>query len=972
MSSLANKFNKKKKLVAHGKHKKKAPIPSNIIMVNEIEKSKKNADTFIEESKLPVLEIDSLTYSVMTKETCQKLSVCEIKNPNKTDPTSSVEDPRLGTIENNILCSTCEKTNEDCPGHPGIINLPTNIIHPFFKQYAVQVLKSICVYCCKLLMTEKVIKEKGFFSHAGYSRLKAISDESKNFTCRSPKCGVNYTFKSTKASFSEFLVVPYIIKKGKVEQDGHLSADRIKQIFNCISEKDAFLMGFNKNHPKNFIVDFIPVMPISARPYNYMENERKDNYLTIKYGEIISKIIEAEQYDLPAQKEEIYEAISIFYGDLIKISESSKNNSRVGNADSIKSINELLSGKTGYLKCHIMGKRCDYTGRTPLGPNRSLNFGYVAPPNEFKNITMMEKVTTYNLEDLRNYSQEGNIIFLCPSKGKLAGRKLKFDISKHTLNVGDTVHRKIRNGDSILFNRQPTLHRQGMLGYVCDFQDKFSIGVHLSSTSGHNADFDGDEGNVHVLQDTAANLEAKFVMSSINCIMSFTNSSPQASLVYNSITGAFLLTREEVMFTKKEFEEGLNSIYKYAKNDYVKNNYATLEQRIKNTSVKMYSGRGLFSVLFPPDFYYTRSKSGDVKVKIDNGILQRGQLKKSDVGGSPNSIVQCLWKWHGKQVTANYITAANFLLNWYLEKSGMSVGIKDCMVKKRDRTFFKEEKEKILKKLEEEVLALPIADESSSKIDQENYKNKLVSKLEKSKKEIKILFFPDNPSKESLLENDNSLKIMLESKGSEAKATEMIGLCGQVFIGQNIPQKTLSGKKRWVTTYDIKDNRPESRGFCKNGYFDGLDPDEYFAQAQSGREGLIGTAVMTKHSGSLYKKILKAQEDLIINYDGSVRNQVGIIYQFCYANGFSTQDSVKDSTEDNDTIYSFFNSKDLCGRINSESGFDNSNLKDIIVDSVKSINKKYGVKEEEIESEEEVDDDEAFSAYVDQEMEIDD
>ena len=172
-----------------------------------------------------------------------------------------------------------------------------------------------------------------------------------------------------------------------------------------------------------------------------------------------------------------------------------------------------------------MGKRCDYTGRTPLGPNRSLNFGYIAPPDEMRKITISEKITNYNISFMNDYASKGNIVYLCPNKGNLSGRKLKFDISKHTLSIGDTVHRKLKNGDSVLFNRQPTLHRQGMLGYICDFQDKYSIGIHLSSTPGHNADFDGDEGNIHVLQDIASNLEAKFVMSSINCIMSFSYSS---------------------------------------------------------------------------------------------------------------------------------------------------------------------------------------------------------------------------------------------------------------------------------------------------------------------------------------------------------------------------------------------------------------------------------------------------------------
>ena len=151
-------------------------------------------------------------------------------------------------------------------------------------------------------MTENIIRDKGFFSYTGYSRLKEISEESKHFTCTNPTCSAKYFYKTTKSCTNEYLSIPYIIKKGKFEEEGYLPVDRIKHIFNCISYKDAFLMGFNKNHPSNFIVDFIPVMPISSRPYNYMENDKKDNYLTIKYGEIISKKIESEQYELSCSK----------------------------------------------------------------------------------------------------------------------------------------------------------------------------------------------------------------------------------------------------------------------------------------------------------------------------------------------------------------------------------------------------------------------------------------------------------------------------------------------------------------------------------------------------------------------------------------------------------------------------------------------------------------------------------------------
>ena len=971
MSAIVNKFNIKKKKLAPRKKLTEDETQNPVVkIINYIEKQKLTVDNFIQESKLKKYDIDSLTFSVMDEETINKLSVCQITNVNKNiTNTHTTEDPRLGTIENNIQCSTCDRFNENCPGHPGIINLPVKIIHPFYKDYVIKVLKCICIHCNNLIMSPELIKEKGFLKLQDNERLKAIAKESEKLPCRNPNCGVNYRFKSSRKEEKDFRYLEYTIKKGKLEEKGFLPVDKIKQNFECMTQTDINMLGFNNNHPKNFIIDFIPVVPLSARPYDYMNGEKKDNYLTSLYESVLLKKIESDQYNNLSMKEGNYNDIAnIYLGNIIKNSDAG--NKVGGRKETGKSIDELIGKKTGLMRKNIMGKRCDYACRTVIGSNRSLNFGYVAPPVKMKNITVPEKITPYNIEFYREYAKQGNILFLCPSKGSLYGIKLKFNIDKHQLNIGDTVHRKLKDGDPVIFNRQPTLHRQGMLGYKCQFQDKDSVGLHLSSTGGHNADFDGDEGNEHIPQDIKSQMEIRTIMSSENCIMSFTYSKPQASLVYNSVTSAYLLTQDDTFLTKKEFYTGLEAISMYSKTDYSARNFKKIEQLDEFKNNDKISGKLMFSVLLPEDFYYTRTtKKGDIK--IANGILKFGVLSKSDVGSAPNSIIQSLWKWYGKNVAAEFISDANFLLNWYINLTGMTVGIKDCIP--NNRKLFLEEKEKILNNVANTIDSLPALSKDASLFDIEERESKIENLLKTARTNIFNLVTAKDSE---FLDKNNSLITMYKSggKGTDKNMKEIICLLGQIYVDEKRPKKKLSDNKRWLTTFNIDDDSLESRGFAKHSFLEGLDPDEYFAQAQSGRLGLIATAVMTRKSGEMNREIIKAQEDLVLQNDGSVRNQSGAIFQFCYGSGLAPQNSVIDKTINDEKIYSFFNSKELCGRINSRYGMEYSSLTDLVKSNINDINKKYNFNSSKEENVEEEDDTleqyaEAFDED-DEEMEI--
>ena len=957
--SLAAKFNRKKKVESAAPGPRKRPLNKH---VNTVEKILKNIENFIADQDISLAEVKGISFSVFEKEILKRQSVCKINNINgAVDNTGSLEDPRMGTIENYQLCTTCEKTNDECTGHLAMMELPVDIIHPFFRATVIQVLNCICHTCNKLLITDSIIVEKGINLLSGTKKLRAIVEASKKIKeCSNPACSIQPVYKDMKNSEGDHWPrdVPYFIKKGKKEEDFFMSVEAIKKKLDFISDKDAKILGFNLNHPRNFIIDYIPVIPLNDRPYNETgTKDRKDHPLTFAYKDILLKNLESMQYEDRDDKENCYSDILKFYSFLIK------NNSKeytLAQKEPIKSITDLLTHKEGLIRSNLMGKRCDYTGRTVLGPNNDIKFGSLAVPEGMKKITMPENITIYNIERIKVLAKEGKIKYFCPKNGNLAGRKLKFDINKHMdkLTIGDRIDRESEDGDYFIFNRQPTLHRYGMLGYEAKFQDKLTIGVHLSSTEGHNADFDGDEGNLHLVQTTSAQTEARLLMTPIYCMMNSGSSSPVASLIYNSITGAYLMTHENKSMSVDMFNEGVDHIKEKMGEDYVNRNMANIDDRLHG--IGKFSYYGLCSLLFPPDFWYMNS------CHISEGVLRYGNISKQ-CKSSHNGIIQTIYKNYGKQSAADFISAANFLFNWFLTKQGFSLSIKDIVISSlaKEEEFY-EERNKYINIMNKELNNLALLEKDADKYKEEEREENITNIVHGTSLKIGSFFMDNILDKET-----NSINIMSKeksgAKGEKSKLLAVISSLGQIFVNQKLPEKTINKKSRWLTSFSVNDTTAESIGFCKKSFFEGIDPNPYFANAQDGRRGMIDTAVNTKSTGYLQRSMIKAQEDLIANYDGSVRNQTNIIFQFSYGAGFNPSDMVLDDTESDFSVFSFINMKDLCGNINSKNGFHDFNLTGKIKNIIKDINKNYGMIEEEKEDN---DNDEVEDDY-EHEMEAD-
>ena len=665
------------------------------------------AQNDISDSELPNLTLNSIVYGTMTREKMEKISVCKINKilqKKKEDTDFTTDDHRLGSLENNSLCGSCRKTNDECPGHYSMIDLPRKYIHPLFRDSAIKTLQCICWRCYKPLINPDILKE---IQLSGNQKLTYIANESKNIehpkgSCQQHPNSTYHFFRNPifktgtgprtvkgkvigtptsgiKDSVDIFAQIKIMRGKKQEFQNFIIKPEMVYTIFSNLDDSDVKLLGFEghfkdknwvwNNHPLNFIIDFIPVIPPSARPYVKREGVRKDDFITKFYDDILA---EREKYfNNPEGQEEFSAKILFYYSHIIDNGDKAYKKS---GADIIKSFKDRLVGKHELIRGSLMGKRSDYTGRTVLGPNGKLEFGEIAPPSIMRStLTIPEHVTKYNIEFIKQLSSKDEILCLIPKFGKLSGRKLKFNKNKHEIKVGDIVERFSRDGDAIIFNRQPTLQKQSMCAYRCIFQNKLSTGIHITSTTGHNADFDGDEGNIHMLQSVQAQVEAKTFVSSPACIMSGINSSPVGGIIYNGATGGYLLSDDNVSLNDEEFKEGFESM------NYATKNYDTLNERLillkieHNVEIPKRSGKALCSLLFPEDFWYTNGK-----VTIRHGVLIKGRLSKKNMGPSPNSIVQTFYKNYGTEITRRFITDATFLFNWYLSIYGFTVGVKDC------------------------------------------------------------------------------------------------------------------------------------------------------------------------------------------------------------------------------------------------------------------------------------------------------
>jgi len=562
----------------------------------------------------------------------------------------------------------------------------------------------------------------------------------------------------------------------------------------------------------------------------------------------------------------------------------------------------------------MMGRRVNYSARTVLGPGPNLKIGQIGVPRTFAK-TLLQKVTvyTFNRQTLQTLFDEGKIHTLIPSSGKLKGQYIsnleQWRKKNYKLQDGDIVERELQDGDYVLFNRQPTLHKQSFMGGQVVLHDDLNTRIPLEVVKGFNADFDGDEGNLFIVHDPQSIAEISEITSMNSCIMNSQSNKPNYAPYYDALTGVYILTGDDVYFISEKERYNLKSklleldntidktsseskileIQKQIDNIHLRlastlddgdfNDIITyisipvditdLSRRSEKYNVPLYSGKGLFSAALPRDFNY---KKGDVVIR--DGILISGKITSSTIGTTHNSIIQVMFKNYGAEKTNEFSSNIKFITDQFLARRGFTVGYDDCVLPESKQI----EQNKIIMDAyaEAQSAAYSISKKSNNTLEEERRESQITRYIDSVKsvgKKISEIVGPDN-----------ALVTMYSagSKGSELNVAQITTTLGQQFLkGKRFPT-VFSENTRCVPTYEPNSLDIRARGFCLNSFMTGLTPTEMFFHQAGGRTGLIDTALKTADVGDMHRKLVKILEDIHVVNDGSVRNNKGSIIQFLY------------------------------------------------------------------------------------------
>ena len=510
------------------------------------------AKTIIEQT--PDVTITDINFNLYKYEEIKAEAVTTITNSDLSGR-HSVNDMFMGVTEKGKECWTCNQDSATCPGHIGMIDLNEPILHPQYYSEIVYVLTSVCNSCSCLLVTEREIESKGYGDLTGLAKLRAVTNMAKGMMCRQhvddpgvhniKKCKPNPNFDLAKTNTT-----------GKVSYNRQLHdkcttinimmVDRIIDILSVISDKDCQLMGFDgRGKPVDMIMRALVVIPPCGRPPVHQDGVVLPDDLTRMYQDIVRHNCELGKKDITESRREKSINNLIFHVD--HMIDNTGGLYSQGRKKPYVSIQERIQGKGAIIRGCLMGKRVDFSARTVLGPDPSLRHGQIRIPRSFvRYLTVPVTVTEHNIGLMTVLMKKGMIVRITPKHGKFAKRTVRVNqmlIDRYILQLGDKVSRELMDGDPVVFNRQPSLHKYSVMAYETVLGDQLTIGLPLPCTTPHNADFDGDEGTIHGPQSHEVSAEMFGVMNVKNNIISTQNNAPIMAPVMDTIVGSFLLTK---------------------------------------------------------------------------------------------------------------------------------------------------------------------------------------------------------------------------------------------------------------------------------------------------------------------------------------------------------------------------------------------------------------------------------------------
>ena len=811
----------------------------------------KNTETM---KNINASKIIGIQFSILSPEEIRKGSVAEITSRdtyiNNKPVINGLFDPRMGVLEPGIICPTDGLDYMQTPGYFGHIELSRPVFYIQYLGTILKLLRCVCFKCSKLLISKEKYKQalkmsaearwNYIFSIASKIR-RCGEDIHDGCGCLQPnkikKEGLASIFAEWKSNQSEGDTEPIIIP---------LTPELVLKIFKRISDEDVSFMGFSPvwSRPDWMICQVLAVPPPAVRPsVKHDAQQRSEDDLSHILVNIIKTnktLQEKIQNNSPANVINDWTTVLQYYiGCQIDNKIPGANPVAQRSGRPLKSMKDRLNGKGGRMRGNLMAKRVDFSARSVITADPNISIRELGIPLKIaKNITKPVTVNRVNKSFLTKLVQNGPDIY---PGAKLLERKTGVSITLRyvdrnsiILEDSDIVHRHMMDGDPILFNRQPTLHRMSMMCHIARIMKKGdTFRMNVADTKPYNADFDGDEMNLHMPQDVESESELRNLAAVPYQIISPANNASIIGIYQDSMLGAYRFTRKDIKFTNRD-AMNLLMMFDKVNTDSIRegklSSFDLLTQILPPLSLKVKNKQ----------FDGDKEKSNDSNniVEIKDGNYLRGQIDKGILGSGTKGIIHRICNDFGNMASANFIDDFQNIITAYMNTSSFSVGISDLISdNKTNDEIIKviNNKKTDVKNLIDQI-QIGVFENNSGKTNQEEFETKVNNILNQAASEAGKIGLKS-------LSTDNRFVIMVNagSKGSELNISQMISCLGQQNVdGKRIPY---GFEHRTLPHYNKYDDSPAARGFVESSYINGLSPQELFFHAMGGRVGLIDTAV---------------------------------------------------------------------------------------------------------------------------------
>jgi DNA-directed RNA polymerase subunit A' len=849
--------------------------------------------------------IGRIDFALMGPKEVRKLSATKVITADTYDDDGfpipmGLMDLHMGVIEPGLRCKTSGRKMDEDPGHFGHIDLAMPVIHAGYSKTVKDLMNATHPSSGRIMLTQDRIdhynkqiqalvdSDAGTTVTIGGITRRAIREAAKAKTC--PHCG--------EPKIKVMLDKPTTFR----EEGRKLTPKEVRSRLEKIPDSDLLCLGFNPKitRPEYMVLTVLSVPPVPMRPSITLESgERSEDDLTHKLVDVLrinQRLRENRDAGAPQLiVEDLWELLQYHITTYFDNQTAGIPTARHRSGRPLKTIVQRLKGKEGRFRSNLSGKRVNFSARTVITPDPYLSINQVGVPElAARELTVPVRINIHNLSFMRNIIKE-NFMPSDPDEYipginymiRPDGRRVKltednWEFNHDRIEPGYIVERHLMDGDIVLFNRQPSLHRMSMMAHEVRIMKGKTFRINLCVCPPYNADFDGDEMNLHVVQSEEARAEARILMRVQEHIRSPRFGGVVIGAIHDHITGMFLLTYGDASYDMDQTVRILSRVE--FKGDLPIPDYP------KAKGGPRWSGRQIFSVLLPNDmnlkynssvYFADRSVEENeglgMIVEIVNGNMIKGPVDGNSISAFKGKILEEISRLKGAEVAKEFIDKVTRLAVGALMETGCTTGIDDADVP-------------------EEALAQIFAAQKKTV--------KSVDKLVQSYNAGKLQPRPGRSPEETLeveimsllgkvrdtsgeiagwhLGMDNFAVIMARSgaRGSMLNLSQMAGSIGQQAVrGERISR---GYEKRTLSHFNKGDLGADAKGFVRSSYKRGLNPTEYFFHSMGGREGLVDTAVRTSRSGYMQRRLVNALEDLRVKYDGTVRNTANTVVQFKY------------------------------------------------------------------------------------------